>query len=65
MLGQEITATGDYVLIVTDELGNTTQYTFSLHYINTFGIIVIAFGCALVVAVIIIVIVARRKQGVR
>lgn len=65
VLGQEITATGDYVLIVTDELGNTTQYTFSLHYINTFGIIVIAFGCALVVAVIIIVIVARRKQGVR
>lgn len=64
-LGQEITETGDYILVVTDELGNTTQYTFSLHYINTFGIIVIAFGCVLVVAVIIIVIVARRKQGVR
>lgn len=64
-LGQEITETGDYVLAVTDDLGNMTQYTFSLHYINTFGIIVIVFGCVLVVAVIIIVIVARRKQGVR
>lgn len=65
VLGREITKTGDYVLVVTDELGNTTQYTFSLHYINTFGIIVIVFGCVLLLAVIIIVIVARKKQGVR
>ena len=64
-LGDVITATGDYTLTVTDAYGNMTVYTFSLHYINTFGIVVIAIACVIVVTIIIAAIVMRRKQGVR
>lgn len=63
--GQAITENGEYVLTVTDELGNTSQYTFTLNYINTFGIIVIVVLCVLAVAGIGVVLYARTHQRIK
>ena len=56
---------GNYKLIVTDELGNSSEYTFSLDYINTYGIIVIALGAGLVLAAVVGMIVYRKRQSVK
>ena len=56
---------GNYKLIVTDELGNSSEYTFSLDYINTYGIIVIALGAGLVLAVVVGMIVYRKRQSIK
>ena len=64
-LGKEITAVGEYVLTITDEYGNQSVYTFSLHYINGFGIAVIVIGSVFGAIIAITVIVIRRKQSTR
>ena len=56
---------GNYKLIVTDELGNSSEYTFSLDYINTYGIIVIALGAGLVLAAVVGMIVYRKRQSIK
>lgn len=63
--GQAITENGEYILTVTDELGNSSQYTFTLNYINTFGIIVIVVLCVLAVAAIGVVLYARTHQRIK
>lgn len=63
--GQAITENGEYILTVTDELGNSSQYTFTLNYINTFGIIVIVVLCVLAVAGIGVVLYARTHQRIK
>ena len=56
---------GSYKLIVTDELGNSSEYIFSLDYINTYGIIVIALAASLVLAAVIGMIIYRKHQSVK
>jgi hypothetical protein len=63
--GQAITENGEYVLTVTDELGNSSQYTFALNYINAFGIIVIVVLCVLVVLTIGVALYARTHQRIK
>ncbi len=63
--GQAITENGEYILTVTDELGNVSQYTFTLNYINTFGIIVIVVLCLLAAAAIGVVLYSRMHQRIR
>lgn len=63
--GQAITENGEYILTVTDELGNVSQYTFTLNYINTFGIIVIVALCLLAAAAIGVVLYSRMHQRIR
>ena len=64
-LGNELTATGKYILTVTDEYGNQSIYNFELNYINVYGIIVIVIASILVVAIVLAIIITRRRQGVR
>lgn len=64
-LGNEIKAVGDYSLKIIDEYGNVNEYTFTLKYINTFGIIVIILAVLAVLAIISIFIVTRLKQNVK
>ncbi len=60
-----ITERGNYELIVTDALGNESVYYFELDYINVYGIVVIALGAVVALAVVIGVIVYRRKQSIK
>ena len=60
-----ITECGKYTLVVTDELGNQSTYTFELNYINTFGIVVIVIGCVVLLAIIIGVLVYRGRLSVK
>ena len=64
-LGNEIKAVGDYSMKIIDEYGNVNEYTFTLKYINTFGIIVIILAVLAVLAIISIFIVTRLKQNVK
>ena len=64
-MGDRITDIGNYKLIVSDSLGNSTEYSFNLNYINTAGVLLIVFVCLLIAAVVTIVIVVRLKQRIR
>lgn len=63
--GQAISENGDYVLIVTDDLGNSTTYTFSLNYINASGIVVIVLTCLVAIGIIGIILYSRAHQRIR
>lgn len=60
----ELTATGNYVLICTDEVGNSTEYTFELDYLNTAAIVLIVVGCVAAIggATLLVVIRFHRKK---
>lgn len=64
-LGKTLTSAGEYKLVVTDEIGNVSEYEFELQYVNAFGIIVIVIVCVVVLAVIIMVILSRRNQCIK
>lgn len=62
-LGEELTEVGKYRVVITDELGNTTEYTFEILYsMNATAIILIIIGI-LLVAGTVTTIVAMRKKG--
>ena len=64
-LGESLTGTGSYMVVVEDELGNSSVYNFTLDYINGYGIALIAIGCPAVSAIAVVAIVLRRKQRLR
>ncbi|MDE7108306.1 MAG: hypothetical protein K2O39_08280, partial [Clostridiales bacterium] len=65
-VGTTLDDPGDYVLIVTDELGNSAVYKFSIPYrLNTWAIIAIVIGAIVLVVVLILIIRARRKPRMK
>lgn len=64
-MGKAITATGHYVLTITDAYGNSSVYSFELDYINAWGIAVIVIATIIVTAMILTIIISRKRQGVR
>lgn len=64
-LGKELTATGKYVLTVTDEYGNQSVYNFELDYINVYGIVVIVIASIVLIVLVVSIIITRKRQGVR
>lgn len=63
-VGQPITQKGKYTLTVTDELGNSSEYSFELKYVNVYGKIVIAAFCLAVLGVVVIAVVARSRRRI-
>lgn len=65
-VGTTLDDPGDYVLTVTDELGNSAVYKFSIpHRLNTWAIIAIVIGAIVLVVVLILIIRARRKPRMK
>lgn len=58
----ELTAKGNYRLVCTDEVGNVTEYTFSLAYMGNVTIVLIAVVSVLVLAAIITLVVIRLRH---
>ena len=60
-VGQTFTENGEYVITVTDSLGNVSTITFEIPYrLSTISIVIIAVGAVAVVGVIVLI-VAKRK----
>lgn len=64
-LGDSITDVGSYKLVVCDSLGNSSEYSFNLNYINTAGVLLIVLVCLLIAAVATVIIIVRLKQRIR
>ena len=62
---QTITSVGDYYLIVEDEIGNISEYNFSLHYIDAAGIALIVISCTLFVVLLGVLILLRVRQKIK
>ena len=61
-LGDELTEVGKYRVVITDEIGNATEYTFEILYsLNATAIILIIIGILLVAGTVTTVIVMRKK----
>ncbi len=61
-LGEELTEVGKYRVVLTDELGNVTEYTFEILYsLNATAIILIIIGILLTAGTITTIIVMRKK----
>lgn len=61
-LGDELTEEGVYKVVLTDDCGNVTEYTFEiLHSMNGGAITLIIIGVLLVVGVIVLVVIMRKK----
>lgn len=61
-LGEELTEVGKYRVVITDELGNTTEYTFEILYsMNATAIILIIIGILLVAGTVATIVVMRKK----
>lgn len=58
----ELTEKGNYKLVCTDEVGNVTEYTFSLEYMGTMTIVLIAVVSVLALAAIIALVVIRLRH---
>lgn len=58
----ELTAKGNYRLVCTDEVGNVTEYTFSLAYMGNVTIVLIAVVSVLALAAIITLVVIRLRH---
>ncbi len=55
----ELTQTGNYRLICEDDVGNITEYVFTLNYLSDISIILIAVLCSLFLAGMITLIILR------
>lgn len=64
-IGKALTAVGDYTLIVTDEYGNQSVYTFTLKYMNSFSIAIIVIASVAVIGIAAIMLTTRIKQKVK
>ncbi|MDE6028739.1 MAG: hypothetical protein K2F90_00270 [Clostridiales bacterium] len=65
-VGLTLDEPGDYVLTVTDELGNSAVYKFNIPYrLNTWAIIAIVVGAIVLVVILILIIRARRKPRMK
>lgn len=65
-IGKTLDAPGHYVLVVTDELGNVAVYEFDIPYrLNTWGIVAVCVGAAVLLAAVILAIRARRKPRMK
>lgn len=63
-VGQTFTENGEYVITVTDKLGNVSQVTFEIPYrLSTISIIIIAVGAVAIAGVIILIIVKRKIKS--
>lgn len=62
---QTITAVGDYRLVVEDEIGNMSEYDFSLHYLNAAAIALIVIAVVLVVGFIGVLVALRIRQKIK
>lgn len=61
-LGSELTEVGQYRVVLTDELGNSTEYTFEILYsVNGGAIALIVIAILVVVGVIVTVVIIRKK----
>ena len=60
----ELTENGNYHLICTDSVGNVTEYSFELNYLNTVSIALVVVACVLVLIGIIAILVVRFKRKV-
>ena len=62
-LGQELSEYGEYRVVVTDEVGNVSEYTFTLEHILNGGAIALIFIVILVVIGAVVAVVILRKKG--
>ena len=62
-LGDELTEVGQYHVVLTDELGNSTEYTFEILYSVNGGAIALIVIAVLVVIGVVVTAVIMRKKG--
>lgn len=63
-LGSELTEVGQYRVVVTDEIGNSSEYTFEIEYSMNGGIIaLIVIAAIAVVALVVVLIIRQKKKG--
>ena len=62
-LGIELTEVGQYRIVLTDELGNSAEYTFEILYSVNGGAIALIVIVILVVICVIVAVVIMRKKG--
>ena len=62
-LGEELTEVGQYRIVLTDELGNSAEYTFEILYSVNGGAIALIVIAVLVVVGVIVTVVIMRKKG--
>ena len=62
-LGSELTEVGQYRIVLTDELGNSTEYTFEILYSVNGGAIALIVIAILVAVGVIVTVVIMRKKG--
>ena len=62
-LGSELTEVGQYRIVLTDELGNSTEYTFEILYSVNGGAVALIVIAVLVVVGVIVTVVIMRKKG--
>ncbi len=62
--GADVTERGEYKLVLTDDVGNVKEYTFTVKYaLNTFSIILIAVVSVVLIVVIVLAIRGRRIKA--
>ena len=62
-LGDELTEVGQYRIVLTDELGNSAEYTFEILYSVNGGAVALIVIAVLVVVGVIVTVVIMRKKG--
>ena len=62
-LGDELTEVGQYRIVLTDELGNSAEYTFEILYSVNAGAVALIVIAVLVVVGVIVTVVIMRKKG--
>ena len=61
-LGSELTEVGQYRVVVTDEIGNSSEYTFAIEYSMNGGIIALIVIAAIAVVALVVVLIIRQKK---
>ncbi len=61
--GDELTEVGQYRIVLTDELGNSAEYTFEILYSVNAGAVALIVIAVLVVVGVIVTVVIMRKKG--
>lgn len=60
-LGSELTEVGQYRVVLTDELGNSTEYTFEILYsVNGAAIALIIIGILIIAGIIVGIVLGKR-----
>ena len=63
-LGQDLSEKGQYKLVISDGLGNQSEYTFEIKYkFSTVSIIIIVVAAVAAIAMIILIIVKRKVKA--